>query len=365
MGDNIYWETFDKIKGTGGNDGSFEADYSSGIPNQSDFDYVVSTATNKNKGYQCILFSGTPSGKSEFVTDVIPVSATDGSKAFVSFRAAGIAVAKELNVRVGQKTGENVSLGLNEWRDYTVEVPLDKTDNNSKLTFSGYNVFLDEIRVWEVGYLSEDGDNAGALAHNTEENIMLNRTLGSGYWNTLCLPFDFSLDGELPEEMEGKKVELMELTGVQDGAFVFNSCRSVEAGTPFLIRVDEAVVNPVFRHVTVTQSEPLSVTFGDYQMVGTYNPKDLTYDGTNLFLGTDGVLYQPTEGDHEMRGLRAYFVVPSGANARVMLYDDEQASVKRPSLESASRGATYDLSGRTVKTKRGGLYIEKGKKSLW
>ena len=234
------------------------------------------------------------------------------------------------------------------------------------ITLKGNDYYLDDIRVWEVGYMADKEDNTAALSHTTVENIMLNRRLGAGYWNTLCLPFDFSLDGELPDEMKGKTIELMHLTDVQDGVFVFTPTTAVSAGEPFLIKVSETVTNPTFRHVQVTQPTPVAKTFGSYQMVGAYNPVDLNTDGTHLFLGSDGELYRPTAGDHTMNGLRAYFVVPSGSGARVSLFDDPAGIAKKTQADNHQQGA-FDLMGRPVNmsTNHNGIYIEKGKKRAW
>jgi len=234
------------------------------------------------------------------------------------------------------------------------------------LTFKGTDCFLDDIRVWEVGYMADKEDNTAALSHTAVENIMLDRTLGAGYWNTLCLPFDFSLEGELPEEMKGRTIELMHLTDVQDGVFIFTPTTAVSAGEPFLIKVSETVENPTFRHVQVTQPTPVAKIFGSYQMVGVYSPKGLNTDGTHLFLGTDGNLYQPTADDYTMNGLRAYFVVPSGSGARVSLFDDPAGIAKKTQADNHQPGA-FDLMGRPVKvqTSHNGIYIEKGKKRAW
>jgi hypothetical protein len=101
-------------------------------------------------------------------------------------------------------------------------------------------------------------------------------------------------------------------------------------------------------------------------MVGVYSPKGLNTDGTHLFLGSDGKLYRPTDEDHTMNGLRAYFVVPSGSGARVSFFDDPAGIAKKTQADNHQQGA-FDLMGRPVKmsTNHNGIYIEKGKRRAW
>ena len=72
-----------------------------------------------------------------------------------------------------------------------------------------------------------------------------------------------------------------------------------------------------------------------------------------------------------MKGMRAYFQIPAGAEARLYIYDEEDGLT--PTL-SQGEGAIYDLSGRKVQddsslftlhsSLKRGVYIVNGKKVL-
>jgi hypothetical protein len=154
------------------------------------------------------------------------------------------------------------------------------------------------------------------------------------------------------------------------GDFKFNSVdgeSTIAAGTPFLIRTAASVVNPTFTDVTIKNADPVTYMEGKYQFVGIYSPTYLKTDGTNLFLGIDGSLYKPDldEGHNRLGGMRAYFVVPETASARVV-FDEEQVVTGIDNVEE-EQGSTvsFDLMGHPVSGKSPrGIIINKGRKWL-
>jgi hypothetical protein len=170
----------------------------------------------------------------------------------------------------------------------------------------------------------------------------------------------------------GTSCELNTLTSVSDGIFTFNTVSdgsTISAGTPFLVKTTAQVENPTFSGVTIKNVEAQEDGNKTYKFVGTYSPVYLETDGSELFLGTDGDLYKPGtgEGYNRLGGLRAYFRVPTGANARVMFNDvDGIETLSMPQIEVGDK-KTYDLQGRPVvkgQTQRKHLIIEKGRKRL-
>ena len=78
-------------------------------------------------------------------------------------------------------------------------------------------------------------------------------------------------------------------------------------------------------------------------------------------MGTDGKVYYPTSEGATMRGMRAYFKVPEGVTARLILDDATGIDdVTRP-----NNNDIYDLQGRKVNAMpKKGLYIVRGKKLI-
>jgi hypothetical protein len=164
------------------------------------------------------------------------------------------------------------------------------------------------------------------------------------------------------------EVDLRRLSSVEDGVFTFVPARYVPAGEPFLLRVNTTVENPVLRNVVIRTTTPKTIasTDGNYGFAGALTKTSLPTDGSRLFLGTNGNLYRPSATGNTLKGLRAYFIVPVGANARVAFMDDEEvASIRTAAVAEAphAEGRLFNLMGQQVRSGKG-LLIKDGKKYL-
>ncbi len=185
----------------------------------------------------------------------------------------------------------------------------------------------------------------------------------------MCLPFAVSRDIIATALGSGANPEVRTLTGISNGVFNFAEYTgTVAAGTPFLLKVDKEVTEPwTIRDVVIEQEEPLQLTFDNangYKLAGTYSPVDLAVDGTNVFLGTDGILYSPATGNNTMNGMRAYFIIPSGHSARVQ--QEESSGIATMMAAPLREASTYDLTGRRMpdSIRQPGLYIQGGRKVI-
>ena len=189
-----------------------------------------------------------------------------------------------------------------------------------------------------------DGDkNADRLSAASGQKRMVTlsgRTLyRDGDWNTLCLPFDFDIEGSA---LDKTGVTLMELdtetaysghkTGYDEGTLYLNfksAGTTIEAGKPYIIKWTKPskydqnpgnydIANPVFGGVTVSNDAPTAVTSedGSVSLVGTYGA--VSYDSETrsvLFLGTNNTLYFPDGlATTNINACRAYFLL-SGITA--------------------------------------------------
>ncbi len=372
MGRNIYYETFDRNTSTGGNTGGFAPKVSSDA--DAKFDYTSSSLFNTKAADGCVYFYLAASYAS-YTTATIPVFNTSGdAKVKLTFRMAGDTDAGSTLHRLefsspdATVTPSNFEIAAGEW--FSKEVVITNFKSNSSITFQGRQVFLDDVAIEELSTVSlalAQGENNGeglTAAVGKVADVTLTRTLTPGYWNTLCLPFDFSTRFNLPTQMEGKTLEVKRLDRIEDGVFYFRDDTVVPAGEPFLIRVSGAVENPVFTNVPVRVSVPQPITSDGYSFAGTFSPTALNTNGTHLFLGTDGALCKPTTSGNSLPGLRAYFVVPEGeSSARVSLSADESMSVADMLFEQPS-ATVYSLSGQPVDSRcaKKGIYIQNGKK---
>ena len=354
IGDNIFYETFDGNTSSGGNDGSYDID-DSVLP---ELDNVPDSYSKLYSANKCVAFLG----GGNYTTKKIPI--TNSGSAVLSFKVAGCDSPTDHYVNISTSGGASVSVTkvdatACEWE--TVEVTITGLGDNEKLIFYGFNVFLDEIRVREVAsddlsMSQTDGSNSylDDMTIGTVANVTLTRTLTADIWNTLCLPFRFDTTMLTGEN------HLLRLTSVTDGCYNFTEDDAVPAGEPFLLQVSSTTDNPTFNNVTIRTTSPGTKMFGDYGLQGIFFTTDLETDNSNAFLGTDGSLYYPTAESNTMNGLRAYFVKPSAAPARISLSLSEPAAIHE--LPSTTVAREYNLWGQRVTSSCRGIVIRNGKK---
>ena len=368
--DIVFYESFDKIMGKGGNDGTF-------VPKD-----VALTSTslfdNSNgadqkgllQGYKCIYMG---SRKLYYYTtpslSVIPTG-----KVLLSFRMLARSYYVEKSDYLTIECTGDASLSVSEftaekeiWKTYYTVV--DNMETTSKFTFKSGFSFFDDITMYAVSsVLDQSRNNNTYIIANAGQtlDVPLIRTLAPNTWCPLCLPFNITQSQM--ETATGTTCELCTLTDIVDGVFVFDKTTSVSAGTPFLVKVNEQVENPVFTGVTVINTPAVTVTgtASGYSFVGTYSPVSLNNDGTHLFLDKEGNLCQPDseEGHNCLNGLRAYFVVPESSEARVFI-SDTTSEVSRINTTPVVHNDTYDLNGRRIDAAYSkGLRIQNGRKFL-
>ena len=257
------------------------------------------------------------------------------------------------------------------------------------------------IDITPVG-LADNADNNNVLttwAGKTCDVALTDRTLyKDGNWNTICLPFDVSIGGS---SLDGDGVVVMELNGAASNlnseglltiSFTEMTSGTLTAGKPYIIKwnnTGENIVNPVFTGVTVSNTEPLAVTFSNYfgddgQFVGSYSPLAITDGNIDeiVYLGADNMLGYASSTARTLHSCRAHFVVPTastggarGMKQSIVNFGDGESTGIRiitdttpdPSPTRVGNGcAWHALDGRRLSDKptAKGVYISKGKKVI-
>ena len=172
--------------------------------------------------------------------------------------------------------------------------------------------------------LANAAANTAAIETAANDQIYVSVTLQDRtlykdeYWNTLCLPFDLNLN-ESP--LAGTGMKVMELDPDissldADGTLTLHFTpvgNTLRAGKPYLIKwsclADDAedyaahadkydLSNPVFRFVSVANTEPTPVTISDgtVSFVGTYDPVSIPAGGdpTKFYIGKENQPYWPS-----------------------------------------------------------------------
>ncbi|MBR5396022.1 MAG: leucine-rich repeat protein [Bacteroidaceae bacterium] len=235
-----------------------------------------------------------------------------------------------------------------------------------------------------IDYISKGGSD--------KKVILQDRTLyKDGAWNTLCLPFNASLTGDLANavlmELDKEVGSYSHQTGFENGTLYLNfkTATSIEAGKPYIVKwttTGDPIQNPMFTGVTINDtmydatSDDRKVSFK-----GTYSPVMYTKENKSiLFLGYDSEdtehhskLYYPQAGA-TIGACRAYFELngitagdpTAGVKAFVLSFGEDDATginSLTPSL-SEGEGTIYNLSGQLLQKMQKGINIVNSKKIL-
>ena len=254
--------------------------------------------------------------------------------------------------------------------------------------------YVNEGTTVEPSAIDQIYDDNGTINHDLilslkdgqPHNVMLSgRTLYcDGDWNTLCLPFDVTLDGS---PLAG--ATLMEMDAASSGldgntlTLNFNTATNIKAGVPYLIKwaAGTNIVNPVFYNVVVTAAvsnipnpyrysidDPEYITVpvttdvtstdGKISFKGTYSQVSL--DGmdksTIWFVGAGNTLYNPSDESTSLKALRAYFQIDATAEVKNINMNFEDAtgikSTESTEKTEGTEGGIYNLQGQRVNGKK-------------
>ena len=228
-----------------------------------------------------------------------------------------------------------------------------------------------------VPTISEDADNTEIITYlngHTNVSINLDRTIKTGGYNTICLPFALS-----NSKLKAKFGDDVILKRVAGSSYVnekleleLEDATSIEAGIPYLISVSaNTPLTPGFDGVTFANTlTTTETTYCDF--VPVYNPTHLENDNKNiLFLIGNNQLYYPDSNKYtaDMRGLRAYFTLKGDAmQARTfaLAADGQTTAIALP--QETARPDTekpmYDIMGLQVNSNYHGMVIQNGKKFI-
>ena len=203
--------------------------------------------------------------------------------------------------------------------------------------------------------IDEDMEFCCPAADLKHVSVRLKRTLKANQWNTFCIPMDLPC-------LEG--LELRKFSDVNGNVMHFENRYDIEAGMPYLAKPIEDFVDPVLDDVTLSSQSARNVGENDFEFKATYSPMELETDKTELFLTSSGKLaYPSSEATATIKGLRAYFKVPAGADARLNIDGiDTSLELVNDVQCSLFNVQYYDLQGRKVSNPAKGIYISNHKK---
>lgn len=222
-------------------------------------------------------------------------------------------------------------------------------------------------------------DNSQAIANYNDlvTNVVLNgRTLyKDGSWNTLCLPFDLTLEGSVLEGATVKTLESATMTGTQVELNFGEAVEAMEAGVPYIIKWEETgenIKNPSFSKVTITGGEGQTLNFDEYvKFTGYYDAFAITPDEDDdiFYLTADNKLAR-TAKERTLNACRAYFRFTKNSGNAINTFNlnfgDGEATATGISELSTGRSAEgcYNMQGMRIsgKPNQKGIYISNGRK---
>ena len=191
--------------------------------------------------------------------------------------------------------------------------------------------------------------------------VTVRHPMGTGYWNTLCVPFD--IPAVQIKSVFGEGTQVAAFTKANTESLHFDLVNEMSAGTPYLIKPTKAQDEYIFENVNVRDFGAGSSTVGEYSFQGTYVKYAMKTDGTEKGMTTANTLAKPKATANVMKGLRGYFVMSSSGSAKeVTIGDFEATRILRIDVDADA--VFYDLQGRRVVNPVRGIYIRGGKKTV-
>lgn len=234
-------------------------------------------------------------------------------------------------------------------------------------------IFISSIPPLDID--EKDTKTVETLKQNDDKVVQfkLNRRfVNDGKWYTICLPFNISQQ-QLAKAFGVNYVDLRTFDHMEGTTMFFKTEENIEAGVPYLIKPNTDIDGVVFDDVKIAMkaNPTLQVGKDGYYMQGVYEPTDLYIDGTHVFLGSENRFFRPSETNHTMNGMRAYFVIPKDAVNKILSYnaDSEATDIIATDANLQPKDhKVYNISGMYVGDSNcdlmPGTYIVDGKKVL-
>lgn len=254
----------------------------------------------------------------------------------------------------------------------TIKVGSGENNQNSRAKYNYISVVTNDYQTATVTSSNTlDEVTVNSFNAQNDVDVQLKRSLTPTQWNTFCVPFTISAD--VIAEKFGAGTLVYTFGSMNGNVMNFKASTTIEAGKPYIVKPTKTVVDPIFTGVNIVASAPVKSGENGFFMQGTYGAKtDLTTDGTNLFLGEGNKFYKPSgTTTAKMKGMRAFFIVPSGTNFAALRANIDGATTAIDELttvvEQPTDNRIYNLQGQFVGTSFEGLhgvYVQNGKKVL-
>ena len=221
------------------------------------------------------------------------------------------------------------------------------------------------------GITFDENSESNTIEAKTGVNVTLKRSMNVGRWNTFCVPF--SIDAKQIASQFGEGTQIAKFVDSIDDEIQFTTLTSNEivAGEPYLVKPINAADSYSFTNVSVAATDPITKGGGEYiSFKGIYNPTDITegLPANTFAAGIVGNVVKKAVSGSNMKGFRAFFIIPEGAGAQssyMLKIDGTATSIN--SINGADvvvNAPVYNLQGQRVDGNNltPGIYVKSGKK---
>ncbi len=343
------------------------------------------TFTAPTDGYYYIRFTGTYAMLDNFIGFKLAMKEHDAEITATSIPATGTQYAeytatvtvKELAGKSEELTakffigetqyGEDVveTVEANGTKTFTVTfTPEEAISGDAYFTVTNDEISLEsEKKAIEIvaAPVFDETEELTSLAEKTEPSLVVKYTPKNG-WNTICMPF--ALTSDYLTAIFGEGWKAYEFKSYTDGVLGFDKATTFYACYPYIIYVAEAAEHAdgvILNNVPVKADVAKYDLRDDAKFQGTYDPIAAPNMEGLWGVTTEGKIAKGTNTAW-MKGFRAYFELPDGANARLSFFDDATGITTIIGADELNDDKAYNLSGQRVQNPKKGLYIINGKK---
>lgn len=151
---------------------------------------------------------------------------------------------------------------------------------------------------------------------------------------------------------------------MSDGKLFFTTATTLTAATPYLVKPQKDIDEPLFADVTIaTADNGEAVSHNGYDFVPALYPVTLVNDRSNVVLTSKGSLAYPSSRGTAVGGCHAYLRFPTGQSAKLSFYRPSATAITTVETPAVPR-TVYNTQGQRLTHPRRGLNIVGGRKEV-
>jgi len=255
---------------------------------------------------------------------------------------------KGINFKFVNSIVEDVSL---EWLYVEVADAIGtQLAEDRHLEYEGSETAEMTVAYWQNAYtlgIREDVSVKAIMEHYNGKSAVetpVIRTLSSGGWQVMCLPFNVANISSSP--LAGATFKKFVSSDISNDSLSlhFADVTSITAGEPYLVKVSgSSIVNPMFGSVLIADPATTSVGDANVQFISVFAP--MTINAANAYIPGMGNALESATGA-TVKALNGYFQVSASVSHVVIDEDETPSGLRETAAGMTIRKAV--MNGRVV-----------------